>query len=511
MSNLKNKRFISLIIFINFITLLLLLYEGNIDDYAPKHVGIAYNLINGNIDIIEYQLTLAGAFYSLIGTIILLTNLDINLIPIYPIAIIPYSVILISLIYRLSGKNVLISLLLWMIFVSSPITGSHNAYIWMHGIGDILLFTFYLLMAILYKKTISPNTKYLLFITITVSVSIVYMSYNASYRLLLFLLFFLLLNIILKTNKLDGNFNHILITNLILFLVVLFGLSDFFYDVFLPSNIIDSNVNFAQVIQKFIITIFGIGLTSDSNPLLQYAFGYPDLIMYFWLIKYIIYVSIIFTAIFLIYKNRNKCTIIDFNVVLFTTLSCVSIVYFISRFFVGQFPITEIFRVFWISVIIVYSMIKAKHIKNIITVLLLILLIVNINNIIIANQYELTNDGKFEHIVSSAEWIYKSNENRAFVPDVLTYGYYYNVFTTNTNNIEPVILKFEEVEKIYTGSEIDKKYTIIINYQATHNNVQNWNNLIPFKDIKNTIENNPSLKMKIYDNHNISIYRTSKH
>jgi hypothetical protein len=153
-------------------------------------------------------------------------------------------------------------------------------------------------------------------------------------------------------------------------------------------------------------------------------------------------------------------------------------------------------------------MVKAKYAKKIFIFILLILLIVNINNIILANQSELTNNGKFEHITNSAEWIYGESNNRVFVPDTLTYGYYYNVFTTNSNYIEPSTLKFEYVEKLYKGENINKKFTIIINYKATHNNVQNWNNLIPFKDIKNMIENNPSLKIKIYDNAGISIYQT---
>ena len=82
------KKILSFILFFNFLILLVILYDGGIDDYAPQHSGIAYNIISGSIDgQTEYHMEHAGGFYSLIAVIILLTNLKINLIPILPFTI----------------------------------------------------------------------------------------------------------------------------------------------------------------------------------------------------------------------------------------------------------------------------------------------------------------------------------------------------------------------------------------------------------------------------------------
>ena len=140
------------------------------------------------------------------------------------------------------------------------------------------------------------------------------------------------------------------------------------------------------------------------------------------------------------------------------------------------------------------------------------MILINITNILIANEYELVNKGKYEYIVPSLEWVYEFSGVPIFLPDILTYDYCYNTYSMNEYSklgyIAPRMLKFEYIKRLYTGERIGNELNIMINYQATHNNVQNWNNLIPFKDIKEIIDNNPSIESKIYDNLDISIYNT---
>ena len=506
------KKILSFILFFNFLILLVILYDGGIDDYAPQHSGIAYNIISGSIDgQTEYHMEHAGGFYSLIAVIILLTNLKINLIPILPFTILPYGIIFFALIYSISGRNIFLSILLSMVIISSPISGSHQVYIWMHGLGDVLLYTFFLLIYILYTNDAIHKEKYLIFLIIILSVSIVFMSYNTSYRLLLFSTIFVFINVYyLKLNKLKLRFLTFLINNLLIVLLVRFGLSDFFYEVFLPNNVIDSSIDYAYVAKKFFLQYLGMNV-SETKPLMQYAFAYPDIIANSWIFKYVIYAIVITAAIFLIYKKQKKDRLVDINSLLFITLFFLTIIYFISRFLVGQFAISEIFGIFWISIIIVNEKFdKTKYYKYIIPIVLLTLITLNITNLIISSEYDLTNKGKYEYLELSANWIYEFGKDYILVPDILTYGYYYNVYSTKEcfkmGCIDPRMLKIEYIEKLYKGDIIDKNFNIAINYYVGHNNVQNWNNLIPFKKIKGKIENNPSLKTKIYDSKYMSIY-----
>jgi hypothetical protein len=104
------------------------------------------------------------------------------------------------------------------------------------------------------------------------------MSYNTSYRLLLFSTIFVFINVYyLKLNKLKLRFLTFLINNLLIVLLVRFGLSDFFYEVFLPNNVIDSSIDYAYVAKKFFLQYLGMNV-SETKPLMQYAFAYPDII-----------------------------------------------------------------------------------------------------------------------------------------------------------------------------------------------------------------------------------------
>lgn len=511
---IKCKKILVFSLLLNFILILLSLYAGSIDDYAPHHSGVAYNLISGDIDEKSaHDIMRAECFYYLLAIVILLTNINVNLITSYPFAVFPYLMIFFALIYRLSNKNMLLSLLLSMITISSATMGSHQIYIWMHGIGDILLYTFFLLIAILWTDINTNNTKIYILTIILVNICILFMSYNTSYKLFLFLLFFTLINSIISVLK-GGRLRHkiFLFNNIVLVLIIRLGLSDFFFEVFLPDNVLDSSVDYKYIITKFFLQYIGIE-SHETSPLLQYAFTYPNIITYTWIFKYIIYISMITTCCLLIYKRQNKNELIDINTLFFVTLLCITISYFISRFFVGQFAITGIFGLFWISTIIVYNKItKISYQKSLVILILVIMILINITNILIANEYELVNKGKYEYIVPSLEWVYEFSGVPIFLPDILTYDYCYNTYSMNEYSklgyIAPRMLKFEYIKRLYTGERIGNELNIMINYQATHNNVQNWNNLIPFKDIKEIIDNNPSIESKIYDNLDISIYNT---
>jgi len=186
----------TLFIFLLFVSLVIYIYNGTIDDFAPKHVGVAYLLTTSKeiTGYAEFMMKQVPGYYAFIAVIMEITGINKYSLPVSPIIFIPYLLTFFAFVYiflKQSRVGLILSLLLTFVWFTLPLTGSHKIWLWAHGVGEILFFTFIILIAKLYEL---PRLSYSVCCFLILGI-IPFISYNVTYYLiaLLFSLFFLLL------------------------------------------------------------------------------------------------------------------------------------------------------------------------------------------------------------------------------------------------------------------------------------------------------------------------------
>lgn len=500
--------FILLIVLI-YANILFYMYKNKVDDFAPKHIGASYMLLEG-YELRDYYLFLfrsAPAFYAFIAALLGITGINEYYIPILPFEFFPYFLIVLVLSYKLvnTKKYTILWLLILFDFVyfSQSLTGSHFIFLWSHGIGEILFFIALLLIVEFIKTN---NIKYL-FLTVIITISLILTSYDVNFWLLLFI-FGMLISIYIL--KLFGNRVIDNIKNRLIFLSVLVFVLVVVYNIYVSQNTVLETVLVHLSVSMFFDTIFRIWIQfftgKASGEIYLLLLKYPQILTYIYLLKYIIYGLIILTGFFALKKlilkfSRN----INILLIYYFSMLILTLSYALIRIAIGHFAITMIFYIVMFSIfLIIFAYSNTQKILRFLSLVLIIWLILNFTAIYAGQKYNIVHDYNYEYIIVSSLWgnsNIPSGGDKIVFPDQLTFEWWF-ISYAKANNVNQLgyLWSWKDILGIYCGENIKSNVYIPLNYRANYifANTGGWDTLKPFKDYRNKIETNPSIKQKIY-------------
>jgi len=512
---------LAMILFIAaFMHTLILLYAYNTDDFVPKHVGATLFLINGfNMPTYVYNIFHQNpAYYGFIAIILHLTDICEYEVPSFPIVMIPYFFTFFALIYVISGKSwfsFLLALLLAIFDMTSSLCGSYKIFLWPHGLGSILVYSYILLL----YNTIKRGDQRYTATGLIIIFALIFMSYNKAHYLLSILGALLLISFFKQYGFL---FRHIKISFLF-FIVVLFGLSKFVYNTFIPLFAEESSFGPSSPINTFMNRFF----TEDKyvvTELDQLLVKMPEIFTYLYSVKYALYVLLILLGFIAILGYKAKkyngseyaSEYLRPSILIYASTVTATVLYMIARLAVGYFPLPEIYNIVLFSVIVIACVSNSRQHKNneitriFVIGVLVILIIINLISISIANEYKILQKDNYNHMVASSNWLHEHYNGSAYFPDQLTYAWYFITYSNYFDDSKIArYMPIDDIICLYLSKPINKNILVVLNYRSNYNAISRGRLTKPFSSFREIVETNPSIEAKIYTyNNDISIILT---
>ena len=502
------------------IHIFIFIYNYTVDDFVPKHIGTTFFFIEDtNIpDYIYAVFHQNPAYYGLIAVILFLTGILEYKIPLLPIVVIPYFAAFFALVYTLSGRSrfsFFLALLLTIFDMTSSLCGSYKIFLWPHGLGNILVYSYIILLFNMLKRSDQRFTSVgLIFI-----ISLIFLSYNRTYYLLAILGTILLISFI----KRDSFIFRRMKMSVLIAIVVLFGISKFIYNTFLPLFAEDSSFGFSMPINTFLGRFFS-GMGYEETSLDQLQLNMPEIFTYIYIIKYALYILIILLGLIIVRKYINKIyddseymsVYLKPYLLIYISTTIATILYMSARLVVGYFPLPEMFNILVFSFIVIgyisnfdrYN--KNKIIPSLLVGVLVILIIINLVSMSIAYENRIIQRDNYDYIITSSNWLHKHHNGSAYFPDQLTYSWSFITYSKYfiVSKI-PRYLPTDEVFDLYLSKSIHKDRLLVLNYRSNYNALSRGRLMKPFGFFREIVETNPSIKAKIYTyNDDLSIILT---
>lgn len=269
---MKNINIYLFLILLN-ILLIPTLYDGLIDDFAPKHMATIHE--NGQRGFLTEGAKKFFPGFIVLGVIITqIVGIRAGDLLFFPIQWAPYLFITFCLFYKISNSHIL-SFILATAVLFSATSGTASIFFWPHGIGNILFYTFLILILSASDRSkldsnnnIKNNIKLSL---IVVGIALIYISYNLSAKVFIFILSFIVFNYaIILFSKYDDNITNasrrlikIFLSLSVIFIVTQLGLFNFVYNVFLPTLESSRYLEFS-VMDKFLISVPSIEVAQSN-------------------------------------------------------------------------------------------------------------------------------------------------------------------------------------------------------------------------------------------------------
>jgi len=485
----KNK--IALILLLMAITLPLLLFDGTLDDFIPKHIArveeISYGgkLIEG-----ENQVIQVPGFYVLGAIITLVSGLASEKLIFFPIQLIPYAVLLFTVLYRVSDNSIVASLIT-LIELCSGTTGTGKIFFWPHGIGYLLFFSMLLLIFILLKQ--GRFSKPSIFLAVITGSSLVYISYNLTAMTLLLLavvmtvlaVFYLMS---LKYNNTNSR-NHLSLskaffTLLLILWVVELGLSKFVYGVFIPTLQAAQDFEMSGL-DKFLIAYINPELS--TTPLSPIMVSYPATISVISGIKYLFLATTILIFCIVTTNTIFKEKSLDRISLFILAVLLMQGFYAIPRLMIGGIVVTFL----WLPGILCvarFSGMSKKFRMWAFVVLSVILICTSLYYCTMdSGGYIDRDEYQFTSYKAPVHWFFKTNNGDLAVSDELTndffilyslkYSIAHGASSPNYDDIaqKHKIMPTEDARVLVqlSGGTLDTKY-YILNQKLSGMSLQNW-------------------------------------
>lgn len=497
------------IILILSISIPVIIFKGSIDPFAPMQISVIEDIINKGHIMENYYTNQIPGFY-IFGSILALVN---GILPPYDLLFLPVQIflmvaILYVLFYKIS-RHKIISALAVLMFLISGIAGTANVFLWPHGIGNILFYLLvFILLNILYKR---EKVKWH-FILILICVQIIFMSYDLAALALIFLsvipiLIFFLLKIAKDKYRILDGFNKNFMNLILILLVIEFGISKFFYNVFLPTF-----KNFTveiSALDKFIASYMTFFQSTNTTTFQDILLSYPAEISIIAAIKYLILIiSLIISINLIIKKLFYKKKIYFFDLIVIGTF----LAYFLwglIRFLIGQIPVTTIF---YMPAVFCTLWLCRKNYKKLSFSIIIIVLILNGSYYFAHSYYDLINnkiDDQIYTFQDAESWLdKKSNENCIKLSDILTRNLFVMVRMNPDDKISRYnSLRIEDFEAVLGDPTYDIRNNVyyIANNALSFISLTNWVDLKPWRFFQSRINSNTKLN-RIYDNRVINVF-----
>lgn len=510
------RKFLFILLIMTF-TLPLLMFNGSIDDFAPKHVIIINDLSeNSFLPTENYNIQVPG-FYVLGAILKQVLNISTKSLLFYPIQLIPYMFVFFTLIYKLSNNYIFSSLITFLEFVSGA-TGTTKVFFWVHGIGSILFYISIILLLNVMKGNQSKKSEVILLLIICGS-SLVFISYNLFAMLLIFLISLFVIfstfnifkfNFYINSQSAVKSTSKLLRNVCLILIAVELGLSDFFYKSMI-FTLKQSQYLEISGIEKLLVYYF---YRSSESTLGDFILSFPHTLSLMSGIKYMILLCSVIVFFFAMHnKIVKKKPINQFDLVTASFVLMTGI-YALVRLYIGGVIVTLLYIPGILCTTWLYRF--SKTYKNwALFVLLSLLIMVPIYEFNLVNN-KLTNidENKFESIKDSSSWYFKHTDNPITVSDELTKNLFLLNFYDNTSNFNnrkfynsAQLLSPGDVLFLVQGSQPTKtsrKY-YIINYKLNANSLQNWIVIKSWNYSRIQLEENNMIN-NIYETNSISIF-----
>ena len=513
--NYENK--IGFIVLLMAIFVPLIIFNGAIDDFAPKHMVIISEIVQkGHVEEGEQ----APGFYTFGAISNIFTGLPTKNFLYLPIQLIPYLIIFFTLMYKLSG-NYLVSSLITFIELIAGSTGTGKIYFWPHGMGFILFYTLILIFLWVVEVKNFKKLRYRILL-ILLGTSLVYMSYDLIAMALIISAIISLIcyglwvwlkdtyELISEDYRLNAKSFSLLF---LILTVVQFGFSSFVYKHVIPLFGIHPEIS---GIDKFIFSYINTELI--QMELQDIYISYPKIISIISSIKYsLLLITIILFLLILIRKIINRDYINPRDAIT-SSIILMAIIYSLMRLYIGGIAITAIYLPGIFCIMILYR--SSNRLKTWATFVILLLLILTPMYYYEKDSHNLINKDTnyFNSIEYPAHWYLNNRYTPSFaVSDELTknffvmYGYEKNVLAgTHPRTVKSVkILRTDDALFLINRANdtVLNKY-FIINYNLNSMSLQNWKIIKSWNYLKDDIDKNHGLN-KIYYADEVAIYHTS--
>lgn len=495
----------------------LLIFNGSIDDFAPKHIMIANDLAENSFIPAEYYNIQVPGFYVLGAILKQITNITTKGFLFYPIQLIPFMVVFFTLIYKFSDNYLFSALITFIEFISGG-TGTTRIFFWVHGIGSILFYISIILLLNFLRGTQSKKSEIILLLIICGS-SLVFISYDLFAMLLIFLISLFIVfsifnilkfNLYINNQSVANSTSKFLLNVCLILIAVELGLSDFFYKSMIPT-LKQSQYLEMSGIEKLLVYYFN---RSSENALGDLILSFPHILSLISGIKYMILLCSIIVFFSAIHNKIVKKKPIDQFDLVTSAFLLMTGIYGLTRLYIGAIIVTLLYipGIFCTTWIYRFS----KMYKNwALFVLLSLLILVPIYEFNLFNN-KLTNvdENKFESINDSSSWYFIHTDSPITVSDELTKNLFLLNFYGNTSNFNnreiynsTQLLSPKDVLFLVQGSQptkISDKY-YIINYKLNANSLQNWIVIKSWNYSRIQCEENRLIN-NIYETNSISIF-----
>ncbi|NJD53881.1 MAG: hypothetical protein FIB07_13555 [Candidatus Methanoperedens sp.] len=501
---------ISLIILSMAFIVPLMIFNGTLDGFAPKHMLVMSETVQHGYLFSKEAEQIAPGFYMTGAIINILTEIPAKEFVFLPIQFIPYLIVFYVFIYKISGSYLLSSLITLIELISST-NGTDKVFFWPHALGWIIFYTMLFIVFKIAEKKNEEEWKFRILLILP-GMSLAIISYDIFAVSLLFLVILSLLLFLLKfiSNVRKDNMKRNYLNIFIILIVFNFGLLKFVYDVFIPT-ILNNQLRDVTAVDKFMLSY--VSTESVQTPLSELYISYPGIISIISLIKYsALLVSILAFSIIMLGKLRAKNPINFFD-----TVVCSIILFAVSyasiRFFLAQFAITQIYLPGIVCTIWLYRFSDKFKTWAIFVVLLLMVLVPVYYYENYSNNLIDTDENKYGYIEYSAYWyLEKTVRSSIAVSDELTKNFFIMHHEKQVEDINYTkirehmkILSIDDVVFLLQKSNNSESKYFIVNYDLSRMSLQNWKIIRTWKFSKDKINTNPKIK-KIYYSGYIEIY-----
>lgn len=495
----------------------LLMFNGSIDDFAPKHIMIINELSENSFLPKEHYNIQVPGYYTLGAIVKQVVDVSTTGLLYYPIQLIPYIVVFFALIYKLSNNYIISALITFVEFISGA-AGTPKVFFWAHGFGSILFYLSVILILNIMDRTQYKKSEIILLLIIAGS-SLAFISYDLFAMLLIFLIFLFLtfsafnvlkLNLYIN-NPSEAKTTYKLFQNICLILIAIeLGLSDFFYKSMIPT-LKQSQYLELSGIEKLLVYYFN---RSNELALADLISPFPQMMSIISIIKYVLLLGSIFIFFNFMHKKiLRKEPINQFDLVTGSFILMTG-VYGLMRLYIGGVIVTLLYIPGILCTIWMYRFSKDNKNWALFAITLLLILVPAYEYSLYHNDLTNKDENRYSSVNDSASWFFKHTDNSIAVSDELTKNLFLLSYYDNTrdfanrkayNSIQLLLPKdvLFLVQKSVTSKPIEKYY--IINYELNTNSLQNWIVIKSWRHSKIQLEKN-NLINNIYETNSISIF-----
>lgn len=492
------------------------MFKGSVDPFAVKHMGPVYEILHSGHTTPFTEEQIPG-YYTAVAVVSLVLGISPDNIPFEPLFVLTFISISFMALHTVSNST-WIGVLLTVPLVTAGIQGTGKLYLWPHGIGTMLTFT---VMIVCYHLLLARSDKRRFFPLMILVIATISVSYNSTLRGSLFLFLLMTIHYIqhryISTEKLtDLNLQKTILAVLFFGGIVLFGLSRFVYEIFVPMIVRFSGDSGPVIpsVEKF--TQLWFGGDKAVSALESLLISYPPSITYLNLARYLIIAAALAVVGFsALDRWRHRDPLTRAHLVVFCYAGAIAL-FMLPRLALGDMPFAAIFLP---GLFALGYLARAETFPTNVTIAaILIVALVTPLTFVEHKRHDITNhdESEFAYMSNVGKWYLEYGEEERLFSDELSRGFILveglkqepEQRTYRGQNYRINAIPHQEAAALVEQRRPEGGYEAqyyMFNYNLNRMSLQNWFIIGSWDNEKRTIEANNNMN-NVYDGANIDIY-----